>query len=537
MITYYLSVSGKRAFAGVYVTRKDVGSIYFRGTNKTNGGNSEENLFEFLNIYLDSLPEEVIDKHWQYLREAKRIIEPGYFDEEESEEIIELRNRNLDYKFLCNKIFPILKKIYENIKPGNIVYAADATGYTNPPHDLNAITKQGDYPEETTINEAKYRELTKLAFVTQLIYPILNQLLDHITYITGKEYRDAVVGDLVTRLDCIVNQPGYKVLDTYLRASCIRQEAKRNSTAVTSEIKYIDHTVYKGLFNKLCLTFLPSRIKGKNLSNELNSLVAGEIRTENDSKFKSYSDPKPTGDDLSIQEGYNISQEINASDELAQAEYFTFDLIVEVSPGVYTKKEKDFFRYQCQGLNIKNQAMAEKIYNTLPSNWPFRLTDIHIKLLQLVFQEDINYALYKALDYDQLMAALSLAQTKLFEMGYEHLAVCAFAIKNDKIPKAFTDDTYKLNTREREMLVDICSDYIGQQTGTTDNSAVVSVNELLDELASCGWESNIEPGLLGNEKYVEMMSPNHRYPIDITSDIKHELLSLIMHFNAAEEDE
>lgn len=536
MIKYSLSVSGKRAFSGMYVEKEGETAIYFKGTNKTNSGNSEDNLFEFMNLYFDSLDRDVIERHWQYLKEAKRIIEPGYFDEEETEEIIELRDRNLEYNFLCNKIYPIFVKIYQNINPSDITFAADALGYTKPPHDLNAITKQGDYPEETTINEIKYRELAKLAFITQLIYPVINQLLDHITFITGKEYRDAVVGDLVARLNCIVEQPGYRVLDTYLRASCKRQDGKRTTTAVSSEIKYIDHIVYKGLFNKLCLTFLPSKVKGKNLSNELNSLVAGEIRAENDSKFKSITEPKPTGDDLSVQEGYNISQETNASDELSHAEYFTFDLIVEVEPGVFIKKEKDFFRYQCLGLGIKNQYLAEKIYNTLPKNWGFHLNDLHIKLLQLTFQNDINYMLYEAFDYDQLMAALSLCQVKLFELGFEHLAVCAFAAKNESLPKAFIDDTFKLNTRERDMLVDICSDYIGQQTGTTDNSAVVSVNGLLDELASCGWESNIEPGLLSNPKYVELMSPHHRYPIDITCEIKLELLQLIMLFNGSNEE-
>lgn len=533
MMSYKLCVSGKRAFAGVYVEYGDK-NIYYRGTSKTNGGNSEDNLFEFINMYLELLPVEKLDQHWEYLKQAKRIIEPGYFDEPESEEVVMLRKNNLDYKFLCAKIYPILENIYKNIKPEDIVYTADSVGYTNPPPDLNVTTNLGDYPADTTIDGSKYRDLTRLAFVTQLIYPILNQLLDHVSFITGKGYRDAVVGDLVSQLTQISGQPGYRILDTYLRVSCQRQESKRNTTAISSEIKYIDHAVYKGLFNKLCLTFIPSRIKGKNLSNELNSLVKGEARTETNAKFKSFKDNKPTGDDISIQESYNISQEVNATDELAQAEYFTFDLFVESEPGVFIKKDSDFFKYQCLGLGIKNQHMAEKIFNTLPANCGFELTDAHIGIVQLVFQNDIEYRIYEAMDYDQLMAALSLAQTKLFELGFEHLAVCILAVKNNAVPKMFTDDTYKLNTREREKLVSICSDYVGQQTGTTDNSAVIAVSNILDCLASCGWESNIEIGLLENETYVNLMSPSHRYPVEVTSQIKLELLALINMNNSIE---
>lgn len=532
---YEICPTGKRSFSGIRVLHKEK-EIFFKGTQKVSNGDADQELFEFLNTYFDSLSEEVLDKHFELLTSAKRILEPGYFNEE-NDEILELRKNNLDYHFLNSHLLPILINCYENIKGIDIEYAADVSGYSTPPKDLNYITSQGDYPEETTINDEKYRYLAKLAFVAQLTYPIFNELLDHIVFVTGKEFKDAVAGELICKIKDIVDSKGYEILDTYLRASCLRQEARRNTTLVISEAKYIDHIVYKGLLNKLCLTFIPSLVERKNLTNELNSLVAGEIRGDNNTKFKSFNDPKPTGDDLSIQEGYSISQNINGSDELAQAMYFNFDIETEKEPGVFERKYEGFFKYQCLGLGIKNQAMAEKIYNSLPTSCNFILSGIHIKLLQLVFQGDINYGLYKSLDYNQLMAAIALGQTKLFELGFENLACCLFSIKNPAISYSFIDDTYKLSTRERDMLVSICSDYIGQQTGTTDNSVVKAVMDFLEELASSGWESNIEVGLLGNEKFLKMMSPNHRYPIEVTGEIKKELLSLIMLRNDVEDYE
>lgn len=529
---YTLAPTGKRSFSGINVEHKNE-NIFFKGVQKVSNGDADKELFKFVNSFFESLTEKQLNTHWELLKKAKLILEPGFFGGE-NEEIIELRKNNLDYNFINAKLLPILKKCYENIKPADIAYAADITGFTNPPADLNYITSQGDYPEETTINDDKYRKLTRLAFITQPIFPVLNQLLDHISIVTGKDFKDAVVGDLISKLPEIVHQEGYVVLDTYLRASCLRQEQRRTTTTVVSEVKYIDHIVYKGLFTKLCLTFIPSLMERKNISNELNSLVAGEIRGDNDAKFKSFGDPKPTGDDLSIQEGYSIAQEINASDELAQAEYFVYGVYKETSPGVFERNYKDFFKDQCLGLGIKNQAMAEKIYNTLPTSWGFRLCDAHIKLLQLTFQDDIPYGIYPALDYDQLMAALSLCQTKLFEMGFENLACFMFAVKNPVIPPSFIDDTYKLNTKDRDQLIGICSDYVGQQTGSTDNSAVIAATDFLEELASSGWDSNIEVGLLGNQKYLDMMSANHRYPVEITSDIKKELLGLVMYRSQVE---
>lgn len=529
---YTLCATGKRSFSGINVEHQGE-IIFFKGTQKVSNGDADQELFEFINVFFDSLPEDRLEIHWNLLKKAKRILEPGYFNEEDKE-IIELRKNNLDYNFLNEHLEPILNECYKNINPSDISYGADVSGYTIPPKDLNYITSQGDYPEETTINDEKYRKLAKLAFIGQLVYPVLNQLLDHISLITGKEFKDAVVGELITKIPAIVDRTGYDILDTYLRSSCLRQEARRNTTLIVSEAKYIDHIVYKGLLSKLCLTFIPSLVEKKNLTNELNSLVAGEIRGDNNAKFKSFNDPKPTGDDLSIQEGYSISQDINASDELAQGLYFSFGLSKEVQPGVFERIYTDFFKYQCQGFGIKNQAMAEKIYNSLPTATNFILTGAHIKLLQLVYQGDMNYGIYRSLNYDQLMAAIALGQTKLFEMGFETLACCLFSFKNPNIPTSFIDDTYKLNTRERDMLVSICSDYVGQQTGTTDNSAVRAVTDFLEEMASSGWESNIEVGLLGNAKFLAMMSPNHTYPVEISAQIKKELLELIMLRNNVE---
>ncbi|QYN80021.1 hypothetical protein PQD71_gp128 [Kosakonia phage Kc263] len=539
---YDTRMSGKKNIDAIVIKHNNE-EIIFRGVQKVNGGDANQELFEYLNEFFQGCSDTQLDQLWEQLKAGKRILEPGYFDEPDSEELQEYRKNNQDYKFLTSRLEKVINEIYRIIPPSDIAYGATVTGRTEAPKDLMAMSQLGDYPEETTIDNRKYGELVKFAFAAQASFPIVNQLLDHVTNVAGKDFKDAIAGEhLISRIKALTDMEGWKILDTYVRASCLRQEGRRNSIAVLSETKYIDYIVYKGLFNKLCLTFLPSKVSGKNLSKELNSLVEGEIRGGSEVKFKTFNDPKPGSDDQSIPESYRIAQAVNGTDEIAQAEYFTYSLYIEVD-GVdefgdpkteFVRKSKDFFHDQCLGLGIRDQQLAERLFNTLPRIWNFRLTLIHIKLLQLVFKGDINYNLYPALNYDQLMAAICLAQVKLYELGFEHLAQLCSIVRNPSYPPMFLDDDFKLSTKDREALAEMCDIYIGQSTSSTENILVKAVSDFLDELSTSGWDSTIEPGLLGNEKFVSLMSSGQMYQVDLVPEIKRELLDLIKLSNTLE---
>lgn len=540
---YDIRMTGKKNIDAIIVSHNKEEMI-FRGVQKVNGGDADQELFEYLNEFFEGCAPAKLDKLWDLLKQGKKILEPGYFDEIDSTELNELRKNNSDYVYLCEKLLKVCREMYSVISPAEIGYGAMITGRCEAPKDLMAMSSLGEYPEETTIDNIKYGELVKLAFAGQLSFPIINQLIDHVSPFSGKDYKDAIAGEnIISHIQPLIEMPGWKILDVYVRASCIRQEARRNSIAVASDMKYIDYIIYKGLFNKLCLTFLPSKVNGKNLSKELNSLVEGEIRGSADVKFKTFKDPKPGSDDQSIPESFRIAQAVNGTDEIAQAEYFSFGMYNEIedvdgfgNPVTrLEKKNKDFFTHQCIGLGIKDQALAERLFNTLPRVWQFRLTTIHMKLLQLAFIKDINYSLIPVLSYDQLMAAICLAQVKLYEMGFEHLATLCSVVRNPSYPVAFLDDDFKLTTKDREQLTEMCDIYIGQSASTTENILVKSTSDFLDELSTAGWDSTIEPGLLGNPKFVAAMSPGHMYQVDLVPEVKREILALIKLTNTVEE--
>lgn len=519
---YSTVLSGKRRIDSIIVSHNNE-QIDFKGTQTLCGGDADQDLFEFMNMFFEGCRENTLDQLFSLFKQAKRILQPGYFEEVETPELSELREKSLDYVFLTEKLGVIIKQMYELISPNEIAYAAQVTGRTVAPKDLMRMAAMGDYPEETTIDNDKYAELVKLAFTAQLCFPVINQLLDQIFEVTGKDYQYAVAGGMISQIPCITQSSGWKIMDTYIRASCARKDSKRENTDVVSEERYVDYIVYKGLFNKLSLSFIPSQMKDKNLSKELNSLVEGEIRKEQSTKFTRFSESKPGSDDQSIPESYRIAQTVNGSDEEAMAEFFSFGMFDEEDNPRY----KDIFKYQAKALGIKGEKLAEKLFNNLPTVWDFRFTNIQNQLLQLTFIDDINYYLYPAMDYRQLTAAMCLAQVKLFEMGYEHLAQLICAMRSPNVPITYMGDEFKLSTKEREDLLELCYIYVGQSTSSTDNMLVMSVQSFLDELAASGWESNIEPGLLGNQKFIDAMAPGDMYPIDLVPEIKRELLALI----------
>lgn len=520
------SMSGKKKIDAVVVEHNGE-TIRFSGSAGVNGGNADENLFEFMNEFFEGCNTSKLDQLWEEFKAAKRILSPGYFNEEETEETLKIRQDGLNYEFLTSELQVIIKRMYGIIHPTEIMYAAQVTGRCVAPKDLMIMASLGDYPEETTINNEKYSELCKLAFVGQLSYPIFHELLDQIYSVTGKDYQYAVAGGMLNHIGYFQDLEGWKVMDTYVRASCARQEARRNSLEVVSETRYVNHIVFRGLFNKLCLSFIPSKIKDKNLSKELNSLVEGEIRRDQAIKFNPLDKSKPGAEEQSIPESFRIAQAVNAADELAQCEFFTFGMFDEKDEPRY----KDFFKYQCLALGINDQQTAERIFDSLPTMWDFRYTAIHNKLLGLVFRDKVNYYLYPAMDRRQLMAAISLAEQKLFEMGFEHLAPLCGVVRNPNGPITYMIDEFKLNTAERDALCKLCYVYDGQSTASVDNLLVKDVQSFLDELGGSSWESNIEPGLLGNENYVKAMSPGDLYPVELSVEIKKELLELVTMMN------
>lgn len=528
---YSIKISGKRKIEGIDVEHNgDV--IAFRGTQNVIGGDANQPLYDFLNSFFEGVQPQKLEEVWTAFKEAKRILEPGYFEEEETPELAELRQRGGDYTFLVEKLSPIFKRIYTAITPGEIAYAAQINGRTVAPKDLMQMALMGDYPEETTINPQKYGELVKLAFTIQLTFPIMNQLLDKVVGITGKDYQYAVAGQIISSFKDVTSMEGWRILEMYIRASCQRQESKRNTMEVVSNDRYIDNIIYKGAFAKLALTFIPSMDSDKNLSKQLNSLVEGEVRKEQSTRFTSYTDQKPGSDDQSIPESYRISQNVNGTEELAQAEFFSFGMFDEEDNPRY----QNFFYYQCRALGIKNQALAEKVYNCMPTVWNLRVLEIHIRLLTLVYKEDIGAYLVPALDYKQFTAAIALAQVKLYEMGYQRLAQLCGVTRNPDNPISYINDEFKLNTKERDMLCSLCYLYDGQSQASTDNLLVKATQEILDELANSGWDSNIEPGLFDNEEFIEHMSPGDMYEVSLVLETKQELLDLIVKMNTPESE-
>lgn len=525
---YDIRESGKRNIDRIIVTHNNE-KIDFNSSQKVDGGNANQELFEFLNEYFAGEKKENLDKLFGLLKEAKTILDPGYFGGVDTPEIIQHRENGDNYIYIVEKLRAIVEEIYKVITPYNICYAAEMSGKIQPPKDLMRLSQMGDYPESTTIDENKYRELAKLAFVAQVPFPIISELLTKVEGSAGKAYKDGVAGK-VMELPVINDLRGWKVLNTYVRSRALQSSKNEQyqTAEVVSEERAIDFIVYKGLFNKLCLTFIPSKDKNKNLSKALNSLVASEVRPQGNIKFKKFNQ-RPSGvEELSIIESYQASQTVNGTDESAQCEYFTF--------GLWDEKDQPrttgCFHYQCLGLGIQNEHIVERLFFNFPNSDMLMLTMVHNNLLQLAFRGKVSLFLYPALDQEQLRAALCLAQVKLWEMGYENLAVLCGMVRDPNGDRTHLEDEFKISSEERQMLVDLCYVYAGQTKEPTDNLLSTTMTDFLDEIKSSAWKSNIECGLLGEPKFVAMLNPSHDYEVVLSREIKEEILKLTIEANS-----
>lgn len=518
--------SGVTPFSGITVTYGDE-TILFKGSGRVNCGTSSDDLFECFNSYVSNLSEDTRSDLFDLYKDAKLILDPTYFDSENLDD--ELMLNNNDYHFLTRKLKPTVKKIFDTIKFANFEYFIAQSGYVNPPPDLMSMYARGEYPPETTINFNDYRNLGQLILVLRCILPVIVETVSKAEVIAGKGYAEVIAGLLINDNPVVVNHPGWVRLNEYVEYS---YNAKGRSTNplrldIISEDRFANHAVYKALFSRLCLCFIPSKVPNKNLSKSLYSIVNQFDKVSSSIREKRAGGKDENNDRRGHFEIYQLKEEVNATEEAAQAEYFSFGMYDEDDNPRHT----NFFKYQCAGLGIDEPALAEHLYSMIPNNWEFELRPHIVKLCQLVFADDISYMIYYALEYQQLMAAMALAQLKLHQMGYPHLAVLVTAIPDKEGVRTHTEDMFSLTTQERAVLQSLCAVVKGNGAVSTDNEAVSAAMEFFKELGVGAWKSTIELGLIDDPKAMETMRKGFLYEVELTKEIKEEFIALVAKVN------
>ena len=219
---------------------------------------------------------------------------------------------------------------------------------------------------------------------------------------------------------------------------------------------------------------------------------------------------------------------MNATDEAAVAEFFTFGMFDEDDNPIY----KDRFVHQCNGLNIADPNKAEILHDLLPDNWDYEPRQHIVKLCQMAFSDDIPFNIYYALDYHQLMSAIVLAQLKLHQMGYPHLAVLLTSVEDPEGERINADVIFSLNQTERQRIESLCDVVKGDGATSTNNEAVSAALEFFKELGNSAWQSTIELGLIDDDKALESAPRGFLYEVNLDIQIKEEFIRLYEEINS-----
>lgn len=479
---------------------------------KSAGDDAEEaNLFDCQNEYIENTftKEQKIALFNCYQR-GYDVVENGKFS---------------DYQSEISKLVPIINDIFEIINPDKFFYFIQVSRHLVVPKELSVAASKGDYPEETTLLEKDYIELAKMTFLVRTVYPVLFSLLARFEDLMGGGYNELVAGKLLKDSPHVKHTAGWNRLVQYVQFTFTKHGVPQQSVNVASMEHFMERVVYRTIFNRLCCAVIPETEEGKNIA----TAISAEVRQCEASTgvYKRKEASYDADDDKrSHYEKYQISETVNSAKEAAQAEWFSFGLYDEEDRPRFNNR----FMHQCKALGIKQEQLVDQVFDNLPTIWDFELGQHIVKILQLTYMGKLSPNIYYACSYEQLMAAIAIAQVWLAERGYYYLPSVLGAVPTEDGVRTLAD-VMKLNTEDREALDAICDVQAKNNEGRSNNEAVLAAAEFLDNFGNGIWKTNLELGVLQEPEVYGRVKKGSLFPLEITKEIKEEFMRLIIESN------
>jgi hypothetical protein len=519
MLEFAIRRTSSKKFEGILITFNDQ-IIKFNGEaaiklERTIKDRSDAtyNLFDCLNDYIaGTMDHEQQKELFNLYNKAHVIVDSGKFQ---------------DYNDDLAQLKPITDEILDFINVPKYCSFIHYSKYMKIPKDLSEAASKGDYPEQTTIRDHDYVEQVKLAFVARVIYPIVFGLQARFEVVMGSGgFSDLACGNLIKDNPWIINLPGWHKLVGYVKFAFDKRGIPTQPDSVTSVENFVDKVLFNTVFNRLCCAAIPETEEGKNIATAINASVKQHESLGGNFTQRDY--PSESDDDKrSMLDKHQISEEVRSTDDTVAAEFFSFTLFDEEDNPRY----KDRFKYTCQALGIQNVELVEKIYDNLSPHWDFELEDHILKLLQLVFAFEVSPFAFEAAGYDQLMAAICVAQVRLHEQGYKYLPSVIGAIK-DPNGELSLPDGFSLSEEDRQFMASICEIQSRNNEGRSFNEAVQAAQSFLDKFGRGIWQSNLEYGVLDTPETYALVRPGKLFALEISVEVKNEFMALNRKVNA-----
>ena len=512
--------SGKKGIKGIIVSLNEQ-IIRFNGSSKVqlekvvskDRTEPENNLFSCFNDYVENVftTEEKI-KLFKLYDAAHNIVESG---------------KILDYHAEINQLRPICDDILEMVNVDKYCNFIQNSKYLKIPRNLSEAASKGDYPEQTTITDADYVNMVKLAFVARTIYPIIFGLMYRFEQQMGTGYSEQACGELIKDNPLITRLYGWEKLQTYVRFSFGKRGTPTQIDGTGNTDTFAEKVLYNTLFSRLCCAVIPETEHEKNLATSINAAVK---QHESGSGFRAKEDWSGGDDEdkRSSYDKYMISEEVKSSEEESEAEFFSFGLFDEKDQPRF----KNRFKYQCIALGIKNEQLVEQVYDNLPQNWDFVLSNHTQHILKLVYAWVVSPFIWedKSASYEQLTAAVVLAQVKLSEQGYQFLPSVLGATHDPEGMRSLAEGL-KLSDDDRNYLASICDVQSRNNENRGYNEALLAAQEFLENFGNGIWQSNLEYGVLDDQEIYGRVRAGDLFSIEIENEIKDEFMRLVKQVN------
>lgn len=512
----------KTLFKEILVSHPGEETLKFEAKLRYHCGDYSKDLFKEINEYLESLDDAVQAKLYKLYREALNIIEPTTFGIENARCRDDVIN-NMNYTYLINNTRPIVDEIFDLLKPKNLQYVIQQSGWAEAPPGLRETINRGEYSSDITVNVEEYKQVAEFTLLIRPLFPIFAQMITKLSKITGNDYKEVVTGGLINQNPLIINHPGWKRVKSYVSNFYSSKGTNPLQLSVISEDSYDHHATYIAVFTRLCCAHVPSIDKRKNLAKVLFSVVKQFDSGTNNVREKNFKGFDEMNEKRGLHEIYQLKEEVSSADIQMQSSFFTMQHYDNTDKPIL----KNRFVNQCRALGINNPDLVDKVYELIPANWEFYFSQPVQQLLQLAFVDDISYDIYMHLDYEELMSAMALAAVKLDQMGFPNLSQIVMCKDNPNGEYEDTDKLFALTEEDKADLLSLCHISKTKETVSTENELVSSVMDFLSHLGSGTWHSVIEPGMACDEGLIAACPSGHLFEIEMSREIKSELISLI----------
>lgn len=472
---------------------------------------AENNLFDCLNEFVTTvLTTEQQLALYKLYEKAHDIVENGRF---------------YDYHNELSRLKPLCDSIIETIGAEKYCSFIQNSEYLRIPKNLSEAASKGDYPEQTTITDSDYVHLVKLAFVVRTLFPIVFGLMNRFDQTMGNGYSAVVCGRLIKDNYFIKRMYGWEKLKIYFSHSFDKRPTPTQIEGGGNTESFVEKVLFSAIFDRLCCAVIPETERDKNIANAINGAVRQHEASISFRDKESRLSPDDE-DKRSSFDKYNITEKVRASDIESEAEYFSFGLFDENDK----PRHKNCFKFQCEGLGIKNYKLVEKVYRNIPPNWDFDLNDVVRSLLSLVYFEVVSPSIWEECSYTQLMAAIALGQVKLSEQGYMYLPSLLGALYDPEGPRTLAEGL-KLTDDDKNYLASICDVQSRNSENRGFNEVLLSVDRFLVELTNKAWKSNLEYGVLDDSVVYDRVVAGDLFSIDLENEIRLEFMKLVKQVN------